>query len=130
LPDKISFKHGTTEIMKTKKEYDRLNRLQIIESKPANIGPISYRYQYNQVNQRTAMIMDSGEEWQYDYDFLGQVIQGNKKGVDKQSVKDAQFAYSYDDIGNRKQDSTDNNVKQYECWSFEHSFSFFFKIRR
>jgi RHS repeat-associated protein len=112
--EKNTFKHGMTVSMKTKKEYERLNRLQSIESKPANEGPISFRYQYNQANQRTAMSMDSGEEWQYAYDALGQVIQGNKKSIDKQSVKDAQFAYSYDDIGNRKQDSVDDNAKQYD----------------
>ena len=41
--------------------------------------------------------------WRYNYDALGQVIQGNKYWVDETIVAGQQFDYTFDTIGNRTQ---------------------------
>jgi L-lysine 2,3-aminomutase len=57
LVEEIVFKQGDVVRMKTRKEYDRLNRLKSIESEPSNDQVLRYGYQYNQANQRTQVQM-------------------------------------------------------------------------
>ena len=70
--------------MITRKRYDHLNRLTVIESVPmgpaAPALPFRYEYRYNSANQRIRMILADGTYWKYDYDDLGQLISGINTG--------------------------------------------------
>jgi RHS repeat-associated protein len=46
-------------------------------------------------------VLENGEQWDYDYDAMGQVISGQKKDAAGQPVPGTQFGYAYDGIGNR-----------------------------
>jgi RHS repeat-associated protein len=114
LVEEIVFKQGDVVRMKTRKEYDRLNRLKSIESLPANDQTLRYGYQYNQPNQRTQVQMPDQTAWEYGYDALGQVIRANNSGAKRNASGVARFEYAYDDIGNRKRAAADAKEQQYQ----------------
>jgi RHS repeat-associated protein len=103
LVDNIVFKQSTTTRMTTRKQYDKLNRLQQISfttnSSTAPGG--SYTYAYNNANQRTRVTLVDGSYWIYEYDNLGQVTSGKRYWSDGSPVAGQQFEYAFDDIGNR-----------------------------
>jgi YD repeat-containing protein len=114
LVEEVVFKQGDTVRMKTRKEYDRLNRLKSIESEPSNDQVLRYGYQYNQANQRTQVQMPDQTAWEYGYDALGQVIRANNTGAKQNALGVARFEYAYDDIGNRKRAAADGEEQQYQ----------------
>ena len=63
LVEQIDFRNGEATRMTTVKKYDRLNRLELIESQPSADDPISYAYGYNQANQRTNAVLADGTAW-------------------------------------------------------------------
>ena len=77
LVGQITFKSNSFMAMTTTKQYDLLNRLASISSAPSN----SFAYLYNSANQRTMAVQADSSYWRYNYDSLGQVIQGNKYWV-------------------------------------------------
>jgi len=62
----------------------------------------SFRYTYNEANQRVRVDLADGSFWIYQYDALGQVISGKRYWSDGTPVAGQQFEYGFDDIGNRK----------------------------
>ena len=62
----------------------------------------SFRYAYNQANQRTQVTNTDNSHWVYQYDKLGQVTAGKKYWSDGTPVAGQQFTYNFDDIGNRQ----------------------------
>jgi len=95
--------------MTTTKQYDFLNRLTQIQSS-TGVSPVaSFKYAYNNANQRTRNILADGSYWIYQYDSLGQVTSGKKYFADGTPVPGQQFGYGFDDIGNRKQTSVGGN---------------------
>jgi RHS repeat-associated protein len=104
MVSQILYKSNTTTRMTTTKQYDFLDRLQVISSQPsgANAAPFYYGYRYNDANQRIRMTMADGSYWEYQYDALGQVISGKKYWADGVPVEGMQNEYAFDDIGNRK----------------------------
>jgi len=99
--EQISFKQGSTVRMTTTKQYDFLNRLTGIASLPAGASAVGFAYEYNPANQRTVRQEADGSYWRYEYDALGQVRSGKKYWADGTPVAGQQFAYAFDDIGNR-----------------------------
>jgi RHS repeat-associated protein len=102
----VTFRRSGTTRMTTTRQYDFLNRLTEIKSAPTGTNsfyPLTYRYRYNQANQRTRVTHADGSFWFYDYDALGQVKSGKKYWSDGTPVAGQQFEYGYDDIGNRTQ---------------------------
>jgi RHS repeat-associated protein len=97
LVGQITFQQSGATRMTTSKQYDYLNRLTSISSTPSN----SFVYLYNSADQRTMVRLADSGYWQYGYDSLGQLIQGNKYWVDETPVAGQQFDYSFDTIGNR-----------------------------
>jgi len=97
LVDQITYQQSGSTRMTTSKQYDYLNRLSSISSTPSN----SFAYLYNSANQRTMTRLWDNSYWQYQYDTLGQVIQGSKFWVDETPVAGQQFDYTFDTIGNR-----------------------------
>jgi RHS repeat-associated protein len=112
LMSNIVFQQNTTTRMTTTKSYDNLGRLTSIGSVPSGIGvaPVSFEYQYNLANQRTAVTNADGSYWLYGYDTLGQVISGKRYWSDGVPVAGQQFEYGFDDIGNRKTAKSGGNA--------------------
>ncbi len=97
---------GTGQGLAVSRAYDRLNRLTSISSKPYGSAapslPIGFQYQYNSANQRTRVALADGSYWVYGYDALGQVVAGRRYWGDGTPVAGQDFAYAFDEIGNRQ----------------------------
>jgi RHS repeat-associated protein len=104
LVTNILFRQNGTNRLVMAKQFDGLNRLTNIVSTPSGTGQtvVAYGYQYNQANQRTRGTCQDSSYWVYQYDELGQVISGAKYWSDGTPVAGQQFAFEFDDIGNRK----------------------------
>ncbi len=101
----IIFKSNTVTRMTTTRQYDNLNRLTSIWSLPTAGSQIGFTYSYNSANQRTSMVKSSDSydsTWSYGYDSLGQVVGGTNRWGDGTFVAGQQYAYGFDDIGNRR----------------------------
>jgi RHS repeat-associated protein len=102
LVSSITFKESGTTRLTTSKAYDFVNRLTSISSSNATLGTFnSHVYVYNDGNQRTRVNLADGSYWLYDYDNKGQITSGKKYWSDGTAVAGQQFAYTFDDIGNR-----------------------------
>ena len=88
--------------MTTTRQSDTLNHMTAISSAPAASAAVWFNYQYNAANQRIGRTETDSSSWLYQYDALGQVIEGRKYWSDVASVAGQQFEYGFDDIGNRK----------------------------
>jgi RHS repeat-associated protein len=108
LWETLTFKNSGTTRLTTKRQFDRLNRLQSIVSTPslANQPVAAYSYTYNDANQRVQVSLGDGSSWQYRYDALGQVISGKHYWDDGTPVPGQQYEYGFDDIGNRQTTGT------------------------
>ena len=116
LLGQITFTNSGVTIMTTTNRYDFLNRLVSISSVPSASSPVSFNYQYNPANQRTALTNADGSFWAYGYDALGQVTNGVKRWGDNTLVAGDQFQYAFDTIGNRTStaaggDQNGNNLR-------------------
>lgn len=126
LVNTITLAQSGTPRLTTTKAYDNLNRLTSISN--AAVSALRFNFGYNSANQRTGVTNADGSRWTYQYDSLGQLINGKKYWSDNSIVAGQQFEYSFDDIGNRKvaasggnewgsnlryQNYTVNNLNQY-----------------
>ncbi len=98
----ITFKESGSTRLTTTKSYDHLNRLTFLSSAPSADAAVSFNYQLNSSNQRTAITHADSSRWVYAYDHLGQVVSGRKYWSDGTLVAGQQFEYTFDDIGNRR----------------------------
>jgi RHS repeat-associated protein len=113
LVEQIQFTANGQTVMTTTRAYDKLNRLTAIASVPAAAAPVSFAYAYNAASQRTALTNADASRWTYEYDALGQVTSGKKYGSDGSPVAGQQFAYAFDDIGNRRSATRDGRTADY-----------------
>ena len=102
LISNVVFREGSTTRLTTSRTYDNLNRLTSITSVPSASSAVEFRYGYNQANQRTAVTNADSSRWEFQYDSLGQLTNAAKKWADGTLVAGQQFAYIFDDIGNRR----------------------------
>lgn len=91
----------------TTRVYDALNRLQSIAMTNNGAAVRSTTYALNSANQRTHAQEESGAMWAYGYDALGQVTSANLIHGDLLVAANHTFAFSFDDLGNRKTATTD-----------------------
>ena len=113
LINTINFISGSNQVMTTTKNYDFLNRLTSISSAPTVSPAVSYQYDYNNANQRTIATLANGEFWDFTYDSLGQVTSGIKNTPAGIPIPGYSFGYTFDDIGNRKQTTTNGRNANY-----------------
>ena len=117
LVDTVTSRHGATEVMKTVKTWDNLNRLTQIENRNGADLPVrvysSHAYTYNAANQRVKVTREDGSYWDYGYDGLGQVTSGTKKKAGGTALPGMSFGYLFDDIGNRKQATANTATSNY-----------------
>ncbi len=111
----LTIRHGTTERLTTTRTYDRLNRLAAISNQPAAAGmpPISHSYDYDAANHRTRATRADASYWTYGYDALGQVTAGRKRLSDNTATPGHDYAWTFDDIGNRKSATLNSRVSDY-----------------
>lgn len=104
LVGSVTFKNGGTTRLTTTKTYDKLNRLSAIGNQPsaAGVPALAYSYVYNAANQRTRATREDGAYWSYGYDPLGQVTSGKKFLASDTVIAGHDYAWTFDDIGNRK----------------------------
>ncbi len=108
-------------MLTVEEKLDYLNRLTSITSNPAVGSATSYTYTYNDANQRQLAELENGEYWAYNYDSLGQVSSGKKHdkiGATPDPETDPlivghDYGYTFDDIGNRTQASTNGRNAAY-----------------
>jgi RHS repeat-associated protein len=115
LVGQIRFSNSTARVMVTTRSNDYVNRLRWIAT--TNMTPSilsSNIYGYNLASQRTAMTNGAGYRWEYDYDSLGQVIKGWQYDPAEALVSGRDFAYEFDDIGNRKTATIGGTEVEYE----------------
>ena len=98
-----TFQNDGTTRMTTTRSYDSLNRLTSIVSSTNGTALASFTYGLNNVNQRTNITTVDDSRWVYTYDSLGQVTSGKKVWANGTNVAGMNFDYAFDDIGNRKQ---------------------------
>ena len=121
LVGSLVFNNGLSNTLFTTKQYDGLSQLTNIYSTVNAQIVVGNAYGYNLAGQRTNCVQVDGSAWNYGYDFLGQVTNGTRRWSDGQGVAGQNFAYAYDDIGNRKwanrsgdqQNYTANLLNQY-----------------
>lgn len=103
LIESVLFKNGAATRLATTQVYDNLNRLASIASQPSALNSqLSAAYSYNSANQRTQATREDNARWDYTYDALGQVISAKKVDATLAPLPGHDFAWTYDDIGNRK----------------------------
>jgi RHS repeat-associated protein len=117
LPDStlvstLTFKNGGVTRLTTTMAYDKLNRLSAVSHAPA--GPAqSHAYDYNAANQRTKVTREDNAYWDFGYDTPGQLTSGKKKLVSQALLLGHDYAYTYDDIGNRKTATINGQTSTY-----------------
>jgi RHS repeat-associated protein len=113
LVQTLTYTQGAATRLTTTKLYDKLNRLQSISSAPSAASLVQSVYLFNQANQRTRLTREDNAYWNYGYDPLGQVTSGQKRLADGTGALGDDFAYTYDDIGNRKTATTNGQLSTY-----------------
>ena len=114
----IVFGNNGTNVLTTTKTYDNLNRLTSIAStslvvQASTPAALSHAYAYNAANQRTQRTDADNSTWQYQYDPLGQVTNAARAWADSSPVTGQQYAYAFDDIGNRRTQTANGRTQAY-----------------
>jgi RHS repeat-associated protein len=109
----VVFRQAGATRLTTTKSYDNLNRLVSIASIPAASAAVSAAYVYNAANQRTKATREDSAYWDYGYDALGQVTSGRKYDATLAPLAGHDFAWTYDDIGNRKTATSNGQTSHY-----------------
>lgn len=111
----ITFQQSGTTRLTTTKTYDHLNRLSSVSNQPSasNLAPIAYSYAYNAANQRVRATREDDSYWNYSYDPLGQIIAATRYRGDAAALPGQDFAYAYDDIGNRRTATVNGRASTY-----------------
>jgi len=115
LVESVTFKQSGTTRLTTTKAYDNLNRLATITHTPSVSAAISVAYTYNSANQRTKAVRETSAYWNFGYDPLGQVTSGKKFTSADAAVPGHDFAWTYDDIGNRKTAVANGSTSTYSA---------------
>ena len=96
------------------KSYDNLNRLAAVtNASPSFPSLISVQYRYNSANQRTRATREDSAYWRYEYDALGQVTAGRKHLPNDTIINGTDYAWTFDDIGNRKSATVNSQISNY-----------------
>ena len=98
----MEFWNNGQTVMTTRRQYDSANRLRATETTAQGSRVASFTYAYNLAGQRTNVTLGpDNSQWRHQYDFLGQLTNGQKAWRDGTPVAGQQFRYFFDDIGNR-----------------------------
>jgi RHS repeat-associated protein len=111
----VAFTRNAAPVMTTSRMHDffdrQLNQATILAGQGS--AATAAGYAYNTASQRTQLTREDGSSWSYGYDALGQVTGGSRKWSDATPVAGQQFAYSFDQIGNRQSATVNGRVSSY-----------------
>ena len=114
LVSTVSFRQSGANRLTTTRTYDRTDRLSAIGNTfDAQAQTLNYRYTYNAANQRTRVTREDDAYWAYSYDTMGQVVAGRKYLAGDIAALGLDYAWTYDDIGNRKTATTNGAFAAY-----------------
>ena len=108
-----TFNNGMGNTLTVNQRFDKLNRLKSRESLITAGDTRNYTYIYNDLNQRTRATAFDGSYWEYGYDSLGQVDSAIRKDNTDTAIPGFNYGYTFDDIGNRTQTSTNSRIAAY-----------------
>jgi len=103
--------NGVTRLTSTK-NYDQRGRLASV-SHTIGSTALGHSYGYNSADQRTRATREDGSYWDYAYDTLGQISNAVKRRADGVARLGQTFAYTYDDIGNRRSATLNSQTATY-----------------
>jgi len=113
LVSSLTFRNAGATRLVTTRSYDRLSRLGSISSASSVGAAISHAYTYNAANQRTRVSREDSAAWHYGYDSLGQVTSGRKLLGTGVAAIGQDYAWAYDDIGNRRTAATNGATSNF-----------------
>ena len=126
LLQSTSFKSNGTSVMTTTRSWNYGFQLASIANTIAggSIPVSSHTYNYDNVNRRTEAVLEDGSFWQYSYDNRNEVTGANRKWQYLSTVNPVagqQFAYSYDNIGNRAWAQYGGNTNGYNLQTISYT---------
>jgi RHS repeat-associated protein len=96
-------KSNTLAILTTTRTWEYGSRLASIVNTVNGATVISHSYQYDALNRRRQSALEDYSVWNYDYDDRNELTGARRYWLaDWSPVAGQQFAYDYDNIGNRK----------------------------
>ena len=79
----------------------------------SGLSPFAFAYTYNAANQRTRFTREDSAFWDFSYDSLGQVTAGRKKLSTGDVMLGYDYAFAFDDIGNRMTTTVNSHASTY-----------------
>ena len=108
-----TYSSGAGTRLTTTRNYDSSDRLGSVVNAPGSGSSISRSYSYNSRNQRTQSTLANGDYWKYDYNSKGEVTSGIKKNSTNANLLGHEYAYTFDEIGNRLTTTTNSKLSSY-----------------
>jgi|GEM_PF-1630975 len=109
-----TFHNGITDVLTAEERRDSLNRLQSTQTLNSSFLILnSHSYLYNSLNQGVRHTDTNGAYWNYGYDSLGQVETAVRYNSSDVVIPGYNYGYSFDDIGNRTQTTTNGRTASY-----------------
>jgi RHS repeat-associated protein len=93
--------NGSAPILTATRSWDFGVRLREIRNVAGNVDVSRHNYVYDAMGRRTAATLEDGSLWSYDYNDRDEVIGGRHLWPDGAPFAGQQYAYSYDNLGNR-----------------------------
>ena len=111
----LTLRRNSTDTLRTESYYDHLDRLYALAalSLPSWTLIDGYEFTYNALNQRTRIDRPDWDSWDFGYDVLGQLTNAVRRWDGGVLVSGQQYAYAYDDIGNRRSATANGHTTHY-----------------
>jgi RHS repeat-associated protein len=94
-------KSNSLAILTTTRTWQTGPRLQSIVNTANGTVVTSHSYAYDALDRRKSALLEDGSHWEYDYNDRNELTGARREWSDWTPVSGQQFAYSYDNIGNR-----------------------------
>jgi RHS repeat-associated protein len=94
-------KSNSLAILTTTRTWQTGPRLQSIVNTANGSVVTSHTYAYDALDRRKSALLEDGSHWEYDYNDRNELAGARREWSDWTPVSGQQFAYSYDNIGNR-----------------------------
>jgi len=110
----LTFENGSSNVLTVEERRDNLNRLKSIKTLDSSLQVLdSHLYLNNDLNQRIRHTCADGSYWSFGYDSLGQVDSAVRYNSSDVAIPGYNFGYSFDEIGNRTQTTTNGRTASY-----------------
>lgn len=95
-------KSNTTPLLTATRTWETGPRLRSIVNSVNGATVTSHTYRYDSLDRRIQATLEDGSLWKYDYNDRDELTAARRFWPDWAPVSGQQFAYDYDNIGNRK----------------------------